>query len=61
MNQDTTETETKPKTYEFYTEDMDGNETVWAGLTKTKVVQMYRYTEQSQPSNVKSFGWKKTR
>jgi hypothetical protein len=44
-------------TYEFYVRSADNNETRWTGLTKTKAQQMHAYTEQSQPSNVVSFGW----
>ena len=44
----------------FYVRTTDGNTTEWRGLSKTKAVQMYRYTEQSQPSNVTAYGWEET-
>jgi hypothetical protein len=43
--------------YRFHIETMDGHEVEWRGLSKTKAIQMYRCTHQTQPSNVKSFGW----
>ena len=43
--------------YMFYVRTTNGNVTEWRGLSRTKALQMYRYTEQSQPSNVTAFGW----
>ena len=31
--------------------------TEWTGLTAKRAKDMYAYTNQSQPSNVTSFGW----
>lgn len=47
--------------YMFYIITTDGNFVEWRGLSKAKALQMYRYTEQSNPVNVKSYGWEQTK
>lgn len=47
--------------YSFHIRTLDGAVTEWTGLTKKRARDMHAYTEQSQPSNVASFGWELTR
>ena len=46
----------KPR-YRFYVKAHDGLTTEWTGLSKAKALQMYRYTDAHQPSNVIAYGW----
>lgn len=43
--------------YRFHIRTVDGAVIEWTGLTAKRAKDMNAYTEQSQPSNVASFGW----
>ena len=43
--------------YRFYVKTAEGTEVEWTGLTAKRAKDMYAYTNQSNPSNVISFGW----
>ena len=50
----------RPTVYTFHVETTDGEIIEWHGLTLDKAIKMNSYTNGSQPSNVKSYGWEAT-
>ena len=54
---DTEQTTTSKFRFSFHIRTLDGATTEWTGLTAKRAKDMYAYTQQSQPSNVASFGW----
>lgn len=50
-----------PTVFRFYVETTSGETIEWEGLTKKQARDMYAYTNASQPSNAKSFGWEATK
>ena len=49
--------EPPPTTCMLYVETHSGECIEWGNLTLTKAKQMYAYTNQVNPCNVKSSGW----
>lgn len=45
------------KRYVFYVRHDNGSEIRWPGLTLTQARNMYKWTQDASPLDVKRFGW----